>query len=760
MVDDSGRVGSMPAGAESTGSDPFAIISRSRGRSPGQIKLPSPLTPLIGRERELGAAKQLLLEGDTRLLTFTGPGGSGKTRLGVELGWSLVDHFPGGVFLVSLGTLTDPALVVPSIAQTVGVPEKKDQTLLQSLRDSLKERSVLLILDNYEHLLTEVAVVNELLVDCPKLRIVVTSRTSLRIRGEQEFPVLPLPLPDLRQLPSVEVLLQYAAVLLFVERARAIRPDFAVTGHNARSVAEICVMLDGLPLALELAAARIRILSPSEMLKRMEKRLQLLSSGAREAPVRQRTLRDTIQWSHDLLDEDEKKVFRRLSVIVGSFSLEIAESVCTVGQEAPGDVLERLNKLVEKNVIQSREVNGEQRFAMLDTIREFALERLDASGESEETFERYATYLVSLLERADAELKGPNQDYWLKRLDPEYDGLRCALGWSIKNGKADLSLRLVSSLWRYWYPRGYWSEGRMWLTKALNAETGSKALRARALRSAGAFASVQGDFTIARSYLEESLKLAEEAGDKEGIALVLNSLGTDMISHNDFSGDRLLERSLVMMQGTGNKWGAATVLNNLGFSAQARGENDKAIMLYEQSLQLFRELGDKQHVVYLQINLAANWRDKREYDKARTLLNETLPLSRQLDEKVCIAESLLYLASVDSRQRHFERVNEFLSESLTLADELGNKELIATCLDEFAGLACAKNQPDRAARLFAASERLRALAKLEIPLGSKEKREQDLEITRSTLGEEKFGAESLRGREMSVEESIAYALSR
>ena len=300
----------------------------------------------------------------------------------------------------------------------------------------------------------------------------------------------------------------------------------------------------------------------------------------------------------------------------------------------------------------------------------------------------------------------------------------------------------------------------MWLTKALEASgSGSKPLRARALRSAGAFASVQGDLSAARSYLEESLKLAEESNDREGIALALNSLGTDMISHNDFSGERLLERSLVVMQEIGDKWGMAMTLNNLGFSAQARGQNDRAIVLYEQSLQLFKELEDRQHVAYLQVNLGANLRDKGEYDKARNLLNETLSLSRQLGEKICIAESLLYLASVDRRLGHDENVDELLSESLTLANELGDKELIANCLDEFAGLACAKGGTDRAACLFPASESLRGLAKLEIPVGSRVKREQELATIRSTLSREKFAAEWLRGREMNLEQMVTYALS-
>ena len=759
-VDVSRNGGGVSAGGDVAWSDPFAVISRAKTKSQRPIILPSPLTTIVGRDGDLEAAKLLLLQDRIRLVTFTGPGGAGKTRLSVELAWRVVDNFSGGIFLVSLGNVTDPDLVVPSIAETVGALEKKDKPLELSLKEHLRGKEALLILDSFEHLLPEATVVTELLADCPKLKIIVTSQTPLRIQGEQEIPVQPLPLPDLRKLPAVDALLGYAAILLFVQRAQAIRSDFAVTPQNARPIAEICVMLDGLPLALELAAARIRILSPTEILKRMEKRLQFLSSGSSEAPMRQRTLRATIAWSHDLLDENEKKLFRRLSAFVGSFDVEAVESVCNSKRDLHGNILDVLTRLVERSVIQSRESDGEYRFVMLDTIREFALESLEASGEGKETRESYAAHIASLLERADAELKaGPNQEPWMKRLDSEHNSIRWALGWATNSGNGDLTLRMVSSLWRFWYSRGHWSEGRIWLNKALESGAGSKALRARALQGAGAFASVQGDFQTARFYLQESLELAEESGDKERVAQALNSLGTDMISHNDFSGERLLERSLTIMQGLGNKWGTAMVLNNLGFSATARGENEKAITLYEQSLQLFRELGDKRHIAYLLTNLGANSRDKREYDRARELLNESLALSRELDEKVCIAESLLYLASVDSRQGKQSQVNARLNESLMLAHELGNKEVIAECLEEFAVSACANGNAERATRLFAASEKLRKLAKLEMPPETKERHDTHMAATRTALADQKFAVEWARGQGMNLEESIAYALN-
>lgn len=729
---------------------------RLRAMERGPTNLPAQTSPLIGRERELEAATELLLRDDVRLVTFNGSGGSGKTRLSVEVARRLGDKILGGIFFVPLAPVSDFTLLASEILNTLQVTEKKDKPLIESLKDYLKDKRTLLVLDNFEHLLPAAPVVSELLNDCPRLKVLVTSRAPLRIRGEREFSVLPLPLPNLRNLPAVEELLNYAGIALFVQRAQNVRADFTVTSENARTIAEICAKVDGLPLALELAAARIRVLSPEEMLKLLEKRLQILKEGPPDLPARQRTLRDTIVWSYDLLDADDKRRFRRLAAFVGGCSLDAAEAVC----EEPGTI-EGLSRLVERNLLRREEVDGESRFLMLETIREFALETLATSDELKGTMECYADHFVSLAEKAEPELRGPKQASWSRCLDREQDNLREALGWLMENRDAERSLRLLSSLWYFWYIRGHWTEGRTWLTRALkDFGSGREALLARVLRGAGVLASVQDDFPAARSYLEESLELFMEIGDKEGTALTLNSLGLTLVNHGDVAeGESSLEQSLAIMQKMQNPWGIALVLNNLGVSARSRGENDKAIRLHKQSLQLFRELGDKRHIARMLINLGINARDKAEHDEARKLLSESLSVSRELGEKVGVAESLLYLGSVERMQATYDLACSILAESLTISFELGDKELVAECLDEFARCACARGDAGRGARLFAACETLRHATGLQIAPAYRANRERDVSGARTMLGEEGFATEWVGGKAMSVEEAVKYALA-
>jgi predicted ATPase len=382
-------------------SDPFASLTRLRAIERGPNNLPTQPTPLIGREDELKAATQLLLRDDVRIVTFTGSGGSGKTRLSIETARGLVERFRGGVFFVSLAMLTDPNLVASEIVGTLGVEEKKEMPLIESLKDYLRDKRILLVLDNFEQVISAAPIVAELLSNCPTLKLLITSRSPLRVRGEHEFPVLPLPIPNLKNLPTFEALLDYAAVALFVQRAQNVRLGFSPTSQNARTIVEICARLDGLPLALELAAARIRILSPNEMLRLLEKEKghELLTSGARDLPARQRTVHDTIAWSYELLDVDEKKLFRRLSVFVGGFSLEAAEAICNGPHDLQGEAFDGLSRLAEKSLLRREEVEGESQYIMLETIREFALELLRASGELQRLMESDTKYFLSLAER-------------------------------------------------------------------------------------------------------------------------------------------------------------------------------------------------------------------------------------------------------------------------------------------------------------------------------------------------------------------------
>ncbi|MDQ5851887.1 MAG: adenylate/guanylate cyclase domain-containing protein, partial [Chloroflexota bacterium] len=488
--------------------------------------LPAQPTPFIGREREVAAVRQRLLHPDIRLITLTGPGGIGKTRLGLRVAAQVLNDFPDGVYFVALAPISDPMLVSVTVAQTLGVKETSGESLLDSLKAYLREKQLLLLLDNFEQVVVAAPLITELLAAAPGLKVLVTSRASLHLQGEREFPVPPLALPDPKHLPTLDTLSQYEAVELFIQRAQAVNPDFQVTNTTAPAVAEICVRLDGLPLAIELAAARSKLLSPQALLQRLQHRLQVLTGGARDLPARQQTLRSTIDWSFSLLEAGEQTLFARLGVFVGGFSVEAAETVChesgigdqwsgVRGQESgdegrsaspsqiptpdsrlPIPVLDGLQSLLDKSLLhQVPGASGEPRFRMLEIIREYALERLAARGEVEATERTHATYYLTLAEAAAPELQGSRQGAWLEQLEMEHDNLRAALRWSLNRGEVEVGLRLGAALWRLWHMRGYVSEGREWLEKLLPLSEHSRvspSVRAQALNAAGVLAQQQG----------------------------------------------------------------------------------------------------------------------------------------------------------------------------------------------------------------------------------------------------------------------------
>ena len=430
--------------------------------------LPLQPTPLVGREREVAEITDRVRSEEVRLLTLTGPGGTGKTRLALQAAADLLEEFEDGVFFVALATITDPELVPSTIAGPLGVKESAEQPLIESLKSYLQEKHLLLVLDNFEQVVQEAPVVGELVAACPKLKALATSRTPLRLYSEQEYPIPPLALPDPKLLPPVKVLTQYEAVRLFVERARAVKADFSVTNENAPAVAEICARLDGLPLAIELAGARIRMLSPQAMLTRLGNRLKLLKGGARDLPTRQQTLRGAIDWSYDLLEEEEKTLFGRLSVFSGGRTLEAIEEICD--PEGDLDALEGVESLLQKSLLRREEgVGGESRFVMLETVHEYARERLEASDEAEETRRLHAEYFLALAEEAEPELSGADQLACLERLEAEHDNLRAALSWSLEK-EPETALRLAGALARFWEMRARFLEGSSWLEAALRLE--------------------------------------------------------------------------------------------------------------------------------------------------------------------------------------------------------------------------------------------------------------------------------------------------
>jgi predicted ATPase/class 3 adenylate cyclase len=491
--------------------------------------LPLQPTPLIGREKEVAEVCDLLRGEETRLLTLTGPGGIGKTRVALQAAADLLEDFPDGTFFVPLATVTETELLLPAVAETLGVRETGEQLLHESLKDYLSERRMFLLLDNFEQVLGAAPAVTELLAAAPDLKVLATSRAPLGLYGEHEFPIPPLTLPDLKRPPSLERLTQYEAVGLFVERAQAVKPDFSITNESAPAVAEICVRLDGLPLAIELAAARIKMLPPKAMLQRLGSRLKLLTGGARDLPERQRTLRSTIEWSYALLDEGEQLLFARLAVFSGGRILEAIEAICDAEGDLPMDVFEGVSSLLDKSLLAQEEgPNGEPRFVMLETIHEFAREKLGESPDAEEIKRLHAEYFLTLAEEAHPELRGPHQLEWLERLEAEHDNMRAALSWALERKETEVALRLGGALSWFWSLRGYPSEGRRWLEEALAMDgRGSPEVRAMALAGVGELALDQGDLDRAQEVYQQGLVLLANEGmeAREAKLLLLGMLG-------------------------------------------------------------------------------------------------------------------------------------------------------------------------------------------------------------------------------------------
>lgn len=721
--------------------------------------LPSQLTPFIGREREMEKVQHRLLQPDIRLLTLTGPGGVGKTRLGLEVARQVRDQFADGVCFVALAPISDPALVPSAIAQALGVKQGAGQSVTEALEQYLRERQLLLLLDNFERLLEAGPPIAQLLAACPRLKMLVTSRVVLRLQCEHVCEVPPLTLPAAGHQASPEQLGQYEGIRLFAERARASSSEFMITTENAPAVTELCRQLDGLPLAMELAAARVRLLPPDAMLARLGNRLALLTDGARDLPDRQRTLRATLDWSYDLLSVAERSLFARLAVFVGGWSLEAAEAVCNAADEA--EVLHHMSALVNKSLVkQQADIQHEARFTMLETVREYALERLEESGELERLRRRHAAYFLKTAEEAEFALQGPLQATWLDRLETEHDNFRAALSWSLTfQSDTEMGMRLTGALSHFWYVRGHHGESRMWLQSALERSSDAITARAKVLFGAGQLAWFQGELVRANTLLKESLTLYRDLENDAGAAYALLFLGRTAISQGDYGqGAVLVEESLTLFHQQGNMWGRAWALIVLGAGALSEGSVDWAAATFEESLTLYKNLENMQGMALALIYLGRAAHMQGEVVRSNAILEESLALFKDLGDSRGVAEVLLELGRVARAQGNYVRSLKLCRESLVLSHKLGDKSYIAFCLTALAGVIQATGDARRAARLFGAAQGLlESLGAVLDPSGSREY-SNDLAAVHNQLGESAFEEERAAGGAMTAEQAVEYAL--
>jgi predicted ATPase/DNA-binding XRE family transcriptional regulator len=729
------------------------------GAAPHTHSLPMYLTSFIGREQELADIAVLLQR--TRLVTLTGPGGIGKTRLAIAAAAQRADRFRDGVWFVDLAGVTDPRGVVPAIAQVLAVGESPGRDLAASLATALQQKQLLLVLDNFEQVAAAASTLYDLVVQVPGLRLLVTSRVLLRVEGEQRYPVPPLPVPDPAAMDHA-ALVGSPAVHLFVERARALRPEFALNQENSAIVGAICARLDGLPLAIELAAARLRLVAAPALLSRLEQRLPFLTGGERTRPKRQQTLRAALQWSWELLEPAGQVLFRRLGVFAGGWTLEAAEAVCGPASDLGVDLLEGLASLVDQSLVRQTDVDSEPRFIMLATLREFALEQLARSGEAAAVQARHAGSFLALAETAAHDAYGPDWERWRPRLTHEYDNLRTALGWYSDHGEADAGLRLAGALLPLWIDTGQYSEGRRWAGAmlALPGAAAQTAGRATGLRCAGLLAQQQSDFGTARSLLAESVALWRELGAPRELAIALIQLGLTAASQEDHvAAQALFGESADLGRTLGDRSLLAYALHGLSLAASVRGDHAAVAPLAEASLTLFRQIKHRRGTAVPLNMLGELARRAGDYARAATLYEECLALQRAAQLSLPASAPLLNLAQALLQLGDNQRAAELLRESLTLVSQAGEKRPLAYAIAGCAGLAATSGEHEHAAWLLGAAEFLFAAIGAHWEEPDRSDTERCVGVAREELGAEAFAAAWSAGRALSLEQATALALA-
>ncbi len=763
--------------------------------------LPIQLTALLGREQEEAAVCHLLRHQEVRLLTLTGAGGIGKTRLALQVAADLLDDFADGVCFVSLAPISDPELVLPTLAQALDLKEVGEKSLLDLLQAFLRDKHLLLLLDNFEQVITASPLLTNLLTSCPQLKLLITSRAVLHLQGEQEFLVSPLAVPDLKRLPHLEAVAQYAAVALFLQRTQAVRPLFQLTKDNVRAVAEICVRLDGLPLALELAAARNKLFPPQALLKRLEQRLSVLTDGARNLPTRQQTLRNTIQWSYLLLDASEQQLFRWLSVFVGGCSLEAVEKIWAALETSPPpmSVWDGVASLLDKSLLQQGKQEGDEpRFVMLETIREYGLEALTASGENEAVMQAHAAYFLNLVETAEPELEGPHPALWWERLEREHNNIRAVMQWFLESEEEGMALRLGCALWWFWNSRGPASEGRSFLERALMRSEGvAGALRAKALYVVGNFAARMGDFDQAKACCMESMALYQQSGDRKKVGHVYGHLGFIACLNSELGAARdYFEESVAIAREVDDTMGIGWQLWWLAYVSFYQGQYLKGLTLAEESLVSFQKAENAGAIAQTLWLLALmHFYFQGNVVKAQTMAEECLALAREMNDsgyvidaldllgqialhqgKIALAYSLCgeiqalwneaegttrmnnvaaYMAQVEACEGDYPAARAHFEESLACLKNGYGKWDIAFSLEGLARVVAAQGELVWSVRLWGAAETIRDELGTPIFPIHRPEYEQTVTAVRSALGTRIFTAAWAEGRQMTLEQALS-----